>query len=83
MHVKRSIKARLCNRCFNVKSVSITCSECVSVAFVIQHTKNTPHIVISVLSGSTVFFSTLSHKWHDFRKTLLRMWGLISSTSSV
>jgi hypothetical protein len=35
-----------------------------------QHAMPMRHIVSGGLSGSTLF-STLSHKWHDFRKKLL------------
>ena len=37
------------------------------VALGIQHEMRMPHVVVSGLSGPTVF-STLSHKWHDFVK---------------
>ena len=33
----RNIEARLCNHCYRGKAISITHSECVSVALVIQH----------------------------------------------
>jgi hypothetical protein len=41
----------------------------VSVALVIQHAKRMRRIVLScVASLALLYFSTLSHKWHDFRK---------------
>ena len=48
-------------------TVIITCSECVSVAFVIQHAMRMRHIFICRLP-SVQYFSTLSYKLHDFRK---------------
>jgi hypothetical protein len=42
----------------------------VFVALVIQHTKRIHHIVI-VVCPAQQYFSTLSHKWHDFLKKKL------------
>jgi hypothetical protein len=39
-----------------------------SVRVCLQHAKRTHHNVIYGPSGSTIFFSTLTHKMHDFRK---------------
>ena len=48
--------------------MSITYSECVSVALVIRHAKRMRRIVLpSVASPALPYFSTLSHKRHDFR----------------
>jgi hypothetical protein len=54
------------------KAGSITYSEYVSVAFVIQHAMHMHHNVIYGLSDSTIFFH-ISHKEHDFQKKKLLM----------
>jgi len=48
--------ARSRNHCCSGKAVSITFSEYVSVAFVIQHVVRMHHIVFRDLSGCTVNF---------------------------
>ena len=52
------------------KAISITYSEHVSVALVIQHEMHISHIIICGLPGSAIF-STLSHKQQNFRGGLL------------
>jgi hypothetical protein len=42
------------------KAISVTYSECMSVAYVIQHAKRMRHIVICGLSGSTTLFHIIS-----------------------
>jgi hypothetical protein len=50
------------------KAISITYSECVSVALVIQNAKRMRHILLSsVACLARQHFPTLSHKWYDFR----------------
>ena len=57
------------------------------LSFVIQHAKRMRHIVVCDLSGCTIFFSTLSHTRHDFRRkkkiTENKMRVLIVSTNFV
>jgi hypothetical protein len=48
------------NHCCRGESVSITYSECVSVALVIQHAKRMRHFAICYLSGCTIFFYIMS-----------------------
>jgi len=46
--------------CCRGKAVSVTYSQCVSVALVIQHAKRMLHIASCSLSGSTTFFHIIS-----------------------
>ena len=60
MYVYHNIEARLSNHCCSGKAMSITNSDCVFVALVIQHTTHMRHIVICGPSGCTVFFHIIS-----------------------
>jgi hypothetical protein len=65
---KRNTEARSRNHCCRGKAISITYSECVSVALVIQHAKRMLRIILpSVACLALQYFST-SHKRHDFQK---------------
>jgi len=50
------------------KTIRITYCECVFVALVIQHEMHMHRIILSsVVCQVLQYFSTLSHKWNDFR----------------
>jgi hypothetical protein len=69
---KRNIETRSCNYCCLGEAISVTYSECVSVALVIQHTKSMRRIILSsVACLALLYFSTLAHKRHDFRKNIV------------
>ena len=56
---KRNSEARSCNNCCSGKAISMTYSECVSVALVIQHAKRMRCIILSSVAcpACTIFFS--------------------------
>jgi hypothetical protein len=62
------MQARSPNHRVHVKAVSITYSECVFVAFGIQHAMRMCHIFICGLTGYTVFFHV--QKRHDYREKI-------------
>jgi uncharacterized protein YozE (UPF0346 family) len=72
------------NHCFRENVISITYSKYVPVVLGMQQAMCTRHIFICGLSDLP-YFSTLSHKWHDFRKTVVQhnMCVLIVSTTFV
>jgi hypothetical protein len=80
----RNIEARSCKYCYSGQAVSITYSEWMFVALGIQHAIRMRHFVIRGLLALQ-YFSSLSHKRHDFRKkaTNHKMCVLISSTTVV
>ena len=65
----RNTETRSCNHCYHGKAISITYSECVLAALIIQHAMRMRSIILpSVACPPLLYFSTLSHKQHDFRK---------------
>jgi hypothetical protein len=82
---RQAIEAHSCNHCCSGKAIRIACFGCVSAALGIQHAISTHHVVISDLSGSTIF-CTLSHKRHYFRNEKFveqKMYVWIFSTTFV
>jgi hypothetical protein len=55
-------EARARNHCCHRKTISITHSECVSVAVVTQHVMRMYHIFVCGFFGPAVFFRTFSQK---------------------
>jgi hypothetical protein len=56
MHVSRNVQARLSNHYNNWKTKSITYSENVFVALIIQHAIRVRHIVVCGMTCITVIF---------------------------
>jgi len=50
MYVQRNVEARSCNRCCSGKAISVTYSECVSVALGIHHALRMRHIILSLVT---------------------------------
>ena len=84
MYVQRNMEELSCNHRCSGKAISITYSECVSVALVFQHARRMRRILLSsVACPALPYSSTLSDKRYDFRKKKLVAYiicGLIFST---
>jgi hypothetical protein len=83
MYAKRNIEALSCNHCCSGKAIAITYSEGVLVALGIRNSMRMRHIVKCGVPGSTIFFFTLSHTRHNFRKRIVenKKWVLIFCTT--
>jgi len=65
---KSNTEARSCTHCYHGKVISITYSQCVSVALFIKNATRVRRILLSSVAYPVLlYFSTLSHKRHDFR----------------
>jgi len=81
---KRKIEARSRNHFSRWKATNISHSERVSVALLYQHAKRMCRMILSTVACPVLqYFSTLSHKSHDFRKKFFerKMCVLIFSTN--
>jgi len=66
------IEMRSRNHSCNGKTIIVIYSECESVALVIQHAKRMRRIVLlNVARLALPYFSTLSYKCYDFRKSVI------------
>ena len=66
-----NIVARSRNHCCHGEAITVTYSECVSVALIIQHAKRMPHITVSSVACLALqYFHKSSHTDRDFRKKI-------------
>ena len=69
MCVYRNIQPRSLNHCCSGKATSITYSECVSVALVVEYEKRMRRVILpSVACLAVQYFSILFHKRQDLKK---------------
>jgi hypothetical protein len=68
MVTQLNIETRSRYHCWLRKSVSISYSECTSVALVVQQAKRIHLIAISL---ALPYFSTLCHRRHDIRENII------------
>ena len=66
MYVKRNIEARSCKYCCSGKALSISQSECICSLRCPACTAHAPYCHLWPVP-LLQYFSTLSHKWNDFR----------------
>jgi hypothetical protein len=67
MYVYHNIETHSCKHCGSGKAVSITYSECVSLALFIQYAKRMRHNMLSSVAYPAVpYLYTLCHKQQDF-----------------
>ena len=72
MIVQRKIEPHSSNNFCSGRAVSITYPDHVFVALCIQHAMRMRHILLSFVACPFLqYFSTLSHKRHDFREKLI------------
>jgi hypothetical protein len=68
---RRNITARSCNHCYGGEAICVTYSECASVALGIENAMRKRHIVICVLSGSTLFSQVISQTARFLKNKML------------
>jgi hypothetical protein len=73
VYVQNEVRSR--NQCYRGEAISITHSECVSVALIIQHAKRmhriTRILVIRFVFGSTIFLHIISKTAEFNRKNVI------------
>ena len=73
LYVLRNFEAHSSNHCYRGRAISITYSECVFATLVILYAQRTRRIMFSFVTCLALpYFSTLSHKWHDFREKFIK-----------